>query len=168
MTIVGFNYRRVLMSVAKVKQQQEIKQKTANYELLDEILEGIKVGVDDQKHYFQQYVDAAKAEGLSQPEIWTLAKETLQTHVSLRTLYRWGHEYLTEEAFMEVRQRANLSRRNIGLGSGLLSLGNKTECESCVEAYDFDKVKAGVYTYEYLQQVAIWLHEVVELNCRGK
>ena len=42
------------------------------------------------------------------------------------------------------------------------------ECESCAEAYEIDKAKSGSYNYEYLQTLCIWLHEVIELNCRGK
>ena len=169
--MIYFNVNRVIMAVQKVKQQHEVKQKTANYELLEEILEGIKVGVDDQKHNFLQYVNAAKAEGLNQAETWKLAKETLLSHVAPRTLYRWAHEYLDEEAFMEVRQKASLSRHNIFAAvrqQTQQQVEGGKECESCAEGYEIDKIKSGVYSYEYLQQVAIWLHDCLEINCRGK
>ena len=163
MTNVSFSLRRVVMAVQRVKQLNEIQSKTANYELLEDILHSITAGVEDQKHNFELYVKSAKAEGLTPAQTWKLAKEILSSHVSLRTLYRWGHEYLTEDAFMEVRQRANYRRHNI-----FLPKGDKLQCqqESCAEAYEIDKVKAGAYTYEYLQSVAIWLHECLELNCQ--
>jgi hypothetical protein len=151
-----------------IKQVQEIKQKTVNYELLEEILNSIKDNVEDNKTLFQQYVNAAKAEGLDESEIWKLAKEILGAHVALRTLYRWAHEFLSEEAFMEVRQKANLSRHNIGLVATRQQIQEHIECESCAEAYSIEKIKSGSYSYEYLQQVCIWLHETLEINCKGK
>ena len=169
MTVVGFNVHRVIMALEKARVRVKQQQQTAtNYEFLEEILEGIKVSVDDNKYNFQQYVMAAKAEGLNESETWKLAKETLSTHVSLRTLYRWAHEYLTEEAFMEVKQRAVNHRGLSSVATLATQLKEHIECESCVEAYEIDKIRSGVYSYEYLQQVAIWLHDCLELNCKGK
>jgi hypothetical protein len=91
---IYFDYRRILMAAARARTNQ-----TEDYHLLEDILQSIKIAVDDQKHNFSQYIQAAQAQGLSQQERLTLAKETLATHVSLRTLYRWAHEYLPEEAF---------------------------------------------------------------------
>jgi hypothetical protein len=171
MTIVGFNYRRVLMAAARVKQRQQIKQKTVNYELLEDILQNIKVAVDDQKYNFQQYVKAAQAEGLSQAETWKLAKEILSSHVSLRTLYRWAHEYLTEDAFdqlQSLRRKGPKSLVDKWQPELKQQIEEGKECESCPEAYEIEKVRSGAYTYEYLQSLCMWLHETLELNCRGK
>ncbi len=173
--MVYFNVHRVMREVLMVKQKQQIRQKTVNYELLKEILQSIKIGVDDQKYNFQQYVTAAKNEGLKQAEIWSLAKENLSSHVSLRTLYRLAHEFLTEEAFMESKQKTVSQRKLVSVASWQQNLQpiqeavqNHIECESCAEAYEIEKVRSGAYTYEYLQTLCIWLHETLELNCRGK
>jgi len=46
--------------------------------------------------------------------------------------------------------------------------GQHIECESCTEAYEIEKVMNGKYSYEYIQNLYIWLHETLKLNCRGK
>lgn len=97
------------MAVQKVKHQQQVKQQTANYELLEDILY-TTLGIEDQKHNFQQYVKAAQNEGLEEAEIWKLAKEILSSHIPMKTLYNWGHEFLSDEAFNPIKQKAaNLS-----------------------------------------------------------
>ena len=52
--MIYFNVHRLIIAVSRVKQTQQIRQKTANFELLEEILDGIKVDVEDQKYNFQQ------------------------------------------------------------------------------------------------------------------
>ena len=168
MTNVPFSLRKVLMAVQKVKQLNEIQSKTANYELLEDILYTIKIGVDDQKHNFELYVKSAKAEGLNESEIWKLAKEILGSHVALRTLYRWAHEFLSEEAFDVLQSNRRLGKSVAMWQPDLKNAIERTECESCAEAYSIEKIKHGEYTYEYLQQVCIWLHETLEINCQGK
>jgi len=176
MTVIGFNVHRVIMALEKARLNRTttktLTKNNANYELLEDILEGIIIGVSDQKHYFQQYVKAAHNEGLTPKEIWSLAKEKLRDYVSIKALYNWGHELLPEEAFNPIKQMA-VSHRKIASVVPVQqqiqeAISNHIECESCPEGYEIEKIRAGVYTYEYLQQVAIWLHECLELNCKGK
>jgi hypothetical protein len=155
-----------------VRQQQQIKQKTANYELLEDILQSIKLSVDDQKYNFQQYVKAAQNEGLTQAEVWSLAKEILASHVSMKTLYNWGHEFLSEEAFNPIKQHAaNLSHKRYSSAVNLQQAIQEQieyEDENVIEAYELEKVKEGKYSYAFLQRIVVYLDETIELNCRGK
>jgi hypothetical protein len=61
--------------MAVAKQQARTRTKQIDYQILEEILVSIKVAVDDQKHNFIQYVNAAQPQGLTQPEIRKLATE---------------------------------------------------------------------------------------------
>jgi hypothetical protein len=42
MTVVGFNVHRAIMTLEKERVKQQQQQTPANYELLEDILEGIK------------------------------------------------------------------------------------------------------------------------------
>jgi len=59
------------------KQQQLAKgssSKKVDYQLLDDMLETIKIAVESQKSNFAKYVKAATKQGLKLKEIWKLAR----------------------------------------------------------------------------------------------
>ena len=174
MTYYPFNVHRVIMAAARVKQQAKATSKP-DVEALEKILDGIIVAVGKQKEKYHKYVTTALEQGMEPKEIFNLAKEKLRDYVSVKTIYNWTHELveegiLPEEAFDSTKQRAaNLSHdRYKGAVNLQQAIQEHIEHESCPEAYEIDKVKSGVYTYEYLQQLCIWLHDTLELNCRGK
>ncbi|MGH9964082.1 MAG: hypothetical protein ACRD5E_04550 [Nitrososphaeraceae archaeon] len=174
-----FHYFTLYPTLNGMSKQTTLAKKV-DYELLEEILENIKVAVEDQKHNFQKTMSKQqKHKDLKQPEIWSLAKEMLIAHVSLRTLYRWAHEYLQPEAFMESKQKAALARQvthsiSVSADNWQQDLKQQIEepkvCydESCVKGYEFQKVREGQYSYAFLQKLCIWLDETLELKSRGK